>query len=505
MRNPAFQGIFASAILAVIGGSAVVLGFGKVDAAAPTPPAVVTCADARRPVNNVPTPTRIDATCAVIPTDFVGIGDTEPPLDIYSWLTFLAVNWPVNSSTCTPLATANILTASPNPTWMTYLSSDDVFVAAPSTPSPWCSSPVVSGRSRQAAHLPAGVQALARTYFSSHPTGKLMYLHHDSKGHALAATLRLQAALGVRNTRLTTGAASIDPKVFTEILDATDQPVVDQHGRFERFTVSMDYDEYGYIMKHKLWTFAGEAATGNLSFPTSKTPGATIGAMEFKAGWKVLVPGKDAFSHFFTVPAIVYNDAAGSGPPEYVTVGLVALHITHKTPRQSSWIWSTFEQIDNTNDGPQNANPKSFYNPACGPASCPPNVQTAPTPYVEIGKNGKRNAPTQVVPVVTPGPTTVALNTKFRGLLKNTPWSYYQLVATQWVGGSVRPPSPNPAHLGGVQPTLLGNAVMETYVSPTSSPSMSSFYSCMYCHSLFMQGYYKNFTSDFSLLVSAQQ
>ncbi|HEY0381534.1 MAG TPA: hypothetical protein VGC72_04995 [Candidatus Elarobacter sp.] len=503
MRNPAFQGLVASAILTVIGGTALVLGFGTVDAAAPTPSAAITCADARRPINNVPTPTVIDATCAVIPTDFVGIGDTEPPLDIYSWLTFIAVNWPVNPA-CAPLTAANILTSPPNPTWMTYLSSDDVFVAAPSTPSPWCSSTIVSGRSRPAAQLPARVQALARTYFSSHPSGKLMYLHHDSKGHALAATLRLQAALGVHNTRLTTGAAGIDPNVLNSILDATNQPVVDQNGRFERFTISMNVDEYKYIMKQKLWTFKGEAATGNLSFPTSKTPGATIGAMEFKAGWKVLVPKRDDFSHFFTMPAVVYNDAAGSGPPEYVTVGLVALHITHKTPRQSSWIWTTFEQIDNTNDGPKNANPKSFYNPACAPAKCPPNVQTAPTPYIEIGPNGKRNAPTQIVPFVTPAPTTVAINSKFRGLLKNTPWSYYQLVATQWVGGSVRPPSPNPGHLGGVQPALLGNAVMETYVPPTS-PGMSSTYSCMYCHSLFMQGYYQNFTSDFSLLVNAQQ
>jgi len=51
MRNPIFQGIVASAILTVDGGAAVVPGFSKVDAAAPTPSAAVTCADARRPVN----------------------------------------------------------------------------------------------------------------------------------------------------------------------------------------------------------------------------------------------------------------------------------------------------------------------------------------------------------------------------------------------------------------------------------------------------------------------
>jgi hypothetical protein len=73
MRHAGFQALVVGAILTVIGGAAVVLGFGTVDAAAttPTPHAVITCADARRPVNNVPTPNVIDATCAVIPTDFV--------------------------------------------------------------------------------------------------------------------------------------------------------------------------------------------------------------------------------------------------------------------------------------------------------------------------------------------------------------------------------------------------------------------------------------------------
>ncbi len=516
MQNPAFRGVLAGLFLALIGGAAVVLGFGKVDAAAP-PPTVVTCADAEKPSNVVPVPNRIDATCAVIPTDMNGTGDTQPPVDVYSWLTFLAVNWPVDATTCAPAPTLSILTAPPNPTWLTYLNSDDVFIKAPATPAPWCGGNAPHGGTRhitgaqvsaamregQTAHLPAPVQALARTYFKSHPNGKLLYLHHDSKGHALAAALRAQAALGTPNRFTAASPSPIDPAVLKVILDATDQPVVDQHGRFERFTVSMNYDDYHYIMTNKLWTFAGEQATGNLKFPTAKTPGATVGAMEFKAGWKVLVPGKDTFSHFFTMSAIVYNDGAGSGPPENVTVGLVALHIIHKTARQSSWIWSTFEQIDNDTDGPQDANPKSFYNPACSPASCPPNTQTAPTPYIEVRPGGKYNPPTQVVAFVTPSPMTVTLNAQFRGMLKNTPWWYYQLISTQWSGGSGPIPSPNPAKLGVVQPFLLGNSVMETYVPP--STARSSIYSCMYCHSLFMQGYYKNFTSDFSLMIAAQQ
>ncbi len=518
MRILALPSLLAGAVF-VLGGSAAVLvlpGVGRAGAA--TAPPVITCADAEKPQTIVRAPNRIDQTCAVIPTDFNGTGDTQGPPDIYSWLTFLAVNWPVNATTCMPSTAASILTAPPNPTWLTYLSSDDVFVAT-GTPLPWCGGPQLHGarrltaaqvnaamRARKIAHLPPAVRGLAQRYLAAHPTGTLLYLDHDTKSHALVAALRLQAALGVR-TALHARAGVVSPAVLKEILDATNQPVVDQNGRFERFTISMNFDEYTYITGHRLWTIAGEKATGNLDFPTSKTPGATVGAMEFKAGWKVLVPGKDVASHFFTMPAIVCNQVTNAGlcvQPQQVTVGLVGLHIIHKTVRQPDWVWSTFEQVENVNDVSGNGSMAfSFYNPACAPAKCPPNVQTAPTPYIEVRSGGKRNAPTQVVAGVTPSPAVETLNAQFRGMLKNTPWSYYRLVSTQWTGGSGPQPSPNPAHLGVVQPFQLGNAVLETYVKP--SPSRGSLYSCMYCHSLFMQNYYNNFTSDFSLIVDAKQ
>ncbi len=62
--------------------------------------------------------------------------------------------------------------------------------------------------------------------------------------------------------------------------------------------------------------------------------------MEFKSAWKVLGAG-DTASHFVTASAIIYNDVAGDASPGQnpVTVGLVGLHITHKTSAQTNWIW----------------------------------------------------------------------------------------------------------------------------------------------------------------------
>jgi hypothetical protein len=106
-----------------------------------------------------------------------------------------------------------------------------------------------------------------------------------------------------------------------------------------------------------------------------------------------------------------------------------------------------------------------FNNPSCPASQCPPNVQTAPTPFVELNQDGSpRNKPVQVV---QQSPTTAAaLNTTFQGLLKGTPWAYYQLISTQWQGGSGPP----------TKPPQLGNPLLETFVSITSP------YSCLDCH-----------------------
>ncbi len=179
--------------------------------------------------------------------------------------------------------------------------------------------------------------------------------------------------------------------------------------------------------------------------------------MEFKAAWKVLGANDDP-SHFFTQQAIVYNDVDGtlSPGPNPVTVGLVGLHITHKTvSKASQWIWSTFVQTDNM---------QSFNNPNCPPSQCPPNVETAPTPYVELDPSGKPlNKPVQIVPIIKT--TASTLNTAFQGLLANTPWAHYALLSTQWSGEQA-----------GFHPPQLGNPVLETFVAQTQP------YSCMGCH-----------------------
>lgn len=432
--------------------------------------ATVTCANAAnfQGAGPAPVPTTIDSTCAALPYTPGSAqslnSNGQQKADVFGWLSFVALNWPVNSATCTPDTSSSILTNPNNPTWLTYIDSDAVYNGK--NPAPWCSSGGGGG-------LKAGQTALADSYpaavkklLAEHPDVHLV-LAHDAKSHELISQLQLL------------GATPNGP--MKDILQATGQPLVDQNGRFARFTVSLNKDEYDYILANKLYTIPGQKATPNINFPMGSSS-SSVGAIELKAAWKVLGAGDDP-SHFFTQQAIVYNNAKGapSPGPNPVTVGLVGLHIAHKAQGQAVWAWSTFEQIENTT--------KSFYNPNCQPAgskSCTPNTPTATASSNELGPDGKPlNAPVQVVPYIKP--TTPALNTSFQALLTGTPFQYYELIGTQWSNGAI-----------GVAPVLFGSAVQETFV-PFNSQGP---YSCIACHN-FATASPVGQKSDMSFLVSA--
>jgi hypothetical protein len=452
-------------------------------AAAAAAPAINCAASESSKDQFPPVPNTIDGTCAVIPLDMNGT-PLQGNADLYAWLTFLAVNWPVNAATCSANAQANILTAPPNPTWLSFLSNEAVFVAAGSPPK-WCYAPskapaaaagayfasadaaLSAQRAGKLALLPPKVRALAE----QHPEVR-MFLHNNAKAQDLISTAKLSAA-------------NVSPG-FKGILEATGDPLTDQNGRFVRYTINLGQDEYNYILQKSLWKKSGQLATGDLSFPFSgMSSPKELGAMEFKAAWKVL-GANDVPSHFFTTLAIVYNDESGSPSPgrNPVTVGLVGLHVTHKTKKQHKWLWATFEQVENET--------RSFYNPSCPASQCPPNVETAKgPPYVELDpKTGRPlNKPVQVVSVPASQPTSPQLNTQFQVLLRNTPWAYYRLISTQWVGNLGTAP----------KPALLGNPVLETFVAKTKP------YSCLNCHQDFAHDHPGGFKSDFSFAINAKQ
>ena len=439
---------------------------------ASTAPGAVTCAAAANPTSDggggptsvaavpVPVPTAIDSTCAQSPYTLGSAKflNTEGQLkaDIYSWLTFVSLNWPVNPATCTPDTNISILKHPNNPTWLTYLNDDSVYTSG--DPAAWCQSglPRTATNAKPAlfAEHPKLTGAAAKLA-QEHPEVTLV-LMHNSKGHEMISTVNM---LGAKS-----------PDKLKPILQSTELPLVDQNGRFVRYSISMNKEEYDYVVQQKLYTASGQKATPDIAFPSSSEPtpvGPTqLGAMEIKAAWKVLNPAEKASGRYFMQQAIVYNDASGNtlAPGENpVTVGLVGLHIAHKVGGQPQWVWSTFEQIDN--------NTASFFNPNCKPTignhNCELNTPTANATSSELGPTGAPlNAPAQVtelIPRTNPG-----TDAQFQALLAGTPWQFFRLDGTQWSNGAI-----------GSSPRQIGNSVQETFVTLDGKRGP---YSCIACH-----------------------
>jgi hypothetical protein len=398
-----------------------------------------------------PPPTSITPALATVPPNFAGI-PAQTNFDLYSWLTFVALNWPADPLTCGPDLDKSILNGTGPVVWEKYLSDSDVFVAPGSQPMSWCYASDPAQVRTKVSRLPEKVRAL------SERTGVTRFLHMNSKTSRAVA------------------------QKFPIIDEAVGGVLTDQNGRFVRYEIHLNEDEYKYVLGSNLWSKAGQGTfTGKVNFPAGPTVTyGPVGAMEVKAAWKVLGKG-DVPTHFYTIQAIVYNDDTGdpSPGPNPVTLGLVGLHITHKTVSQTNWIWSTFEQVENTTT--------SFYNPNCPAAQCPPNTQTAKKPYTELGPNGQPlNAPVQVTRVTPIESSAPPLNQTFQNLLKGSVWANYQLVGTQWAGEA----GPNP------KPQTLANVTLETYIQPSSS--------CMGCHSAATLAA-GNTPADFSFLLGEAQ
>jgi len=380
--------------------------------------------------------------------------------DFVSWETFVALNWPANTKTCGADLTKTILSGQGPVVWETYLTDSDVFVKNPKTskPAPWCGgAPGMLGLSAQAQKL-------------SKDTG----------------VTRIFSLLSKFSPKLTAGIHGIQ-----EVGGA----LTDKNGRFVRYEIRMNQDEYNYILKTNLWNKAGQAGK-TIAFPEGQTSFGPVGAMEIKAAWKVLGAGDDP-TKFYTIQGIVFNNSAGAKSPgkNPVTLGLVGLHILHKAKGQGKWLWSTFEQNDNLT---------SFSYPN-GKA----NVQTAKQPYTELDPTGKPiNLPVNVVRINPIENAATEMNAGYQKLLAGSVWANYSLVATQWAG-----------NLGGLpKPPYMANTVIETYTQgpkPPSdgpipypspgyqpfSPSASS--SCMKCHSVAKTA--QNTNADFSFLLGNAQ
>ncbi|HEY8184946.1 MAG TPA: hypothetical protein VIF64_02695 [Pyrinomonadaceae bacterium] len=427
----------AIVVVAIFGSACQTRPAGPGNTNAASPLVVATATPAQSPLSpDIPG----DADFSDLP-DKPTIGQIQHDFDVFSWKSFVALNWsPDRSQIIGSSADGD------NPTvWGTYIESYEVFLPDGKAPS-WDSREV-----------PPICQPTADA----------------SKGNLPVFRMTMKVSDQVLN--------------FSQQAFGTG-PLIDQRGEYVRYSINLNQDAFNYILNNKLYSKEGQRNFTNVNFPIAATPSptpasssanspATVGSIVLKSAWRILDPTQgDVVSRYHKIDAYVYTPAAANPPTkascERKTLGLVGLHIAHKTASAPQWVWSTFEQVDNVAVGPNapaGLKP-SFFNPDC--KNCRIN-KPPPKPW----NPNVKTTPSQITRILPIDDATNKLNAEWQGLLagvnKNSVWQYYQLVSTQWPANPSRSPTGDPA------PQFLANAAIETYIQG-KVPNVSS--SCIACH-----------------------
>lgn len=369
-----------------------------------------------------------------------GAAGLQPSMDTMSWETLIALAWPASSTqNGVPDRNNQIGGIPPDPeggsgkpagptVFESFKASEDIFLNPPLKPSGFNQPQRIPG--------PCLLQ-----------------------GASLAAHSKIM----VRPTSI--GAT------MNEVFEAfTNSPLIDQNGQYAWYEVRLDETEFNFIVNNQYYISTKQPPMIS-NFPAGSNTGKEAGSFHVKAAWKIMGANDDK-TRFYTTIAFTYDPKAKQ-PCRRQTMGLVGLHIAHKTQSRPQWVWSTFEQVDNDpTKGIAPTQPRySFNNPAC--KACPVNQQTT------LGST----TPVQVLRITAIPPDKVALNAQYHQALtsinsKNV-WQYYDLVDTQW------PAEPTKKPLGNPIPAFLANSVLETFfqgptvgpVSPKNPP-----HGCINCH-----------------------
>lgn len=372
----------------------------------------------------------------------------QPQFDQLSWQTFVAMNWPALPNG-TPNRSRQIGQDKDNPTvWETWRESSTIFLPNGVPPAPW-GTPAATSQP-----VPAACRAL------------------------LQPGVRLLVQVGKK------------PGILTEAIQPFGTgPLIDQQGRYARFEILVNQSIFDTIFNQKLYSKQAQQSAGVAVFECGNTTTKSVGAIMVKAAWKLLSAEEKASKRFHSVQAVVYTPASQVPPIsekwELTTVGLVGLHVVHKTAGSPQWIWSTFEHVDNcpTDGIPADHPHYNFYRKgdAAMPINTPPDRPWDPNAIEPVGRRS------QIVRLIPIDPPTQTLNRRWQTALRAvnpaSVWQYYQLVGTQWPAAPAKGcdvASTAPANMSGAPaPQFLGNTTLESYIQGKTSNVSSS---CIECH-----------------------
>lgn len=260
----------------------------------------------------------------------------------------------------------------------------------------------------------------------------------------------------------------------------------------------MNEDEFNYIVNNGLYNAATQQTfvqSPGINLPDGTAATAAygpLGSIETKAAWIELPNNVDWPRFKISRANVSYPPAKPGGPPivrKNVVVGLVGLHIIHKTALGQQFIWATFEHRENCPDKDQVASgklnpPYTYYNPKCNPATDHYKCVANANPATYNGGKNPYTAPIQVVratPIASrPNDDVKSLNEFVWSLLSaDSVYRNYELVNTLWSNQNT--PIAAGAHVplfaGQLSPgpsqEPVSNTMLETYVQSLT---------CLDCH-----------------------
>jgi hypothetical protein len=383
----------------------------------------------------------------------VSIDAFQPDFDVYSWNTFIALNWPPGPDGIGDPKQTIGKNGDNDTVWEHYRDVRDVFLPGGKKPT-WNGPP-----------LPVP------------PEGKNLY---KPGMHVLTQVGKTPNVLTDFSQPFNTG------------------PIIDQNGIYTRFEILINRSMFDYIVSNSLYSKAGQKvftppvkfACGSL--PANGRPGVE-GAIMVKTSWKVIDPSEKARYH--SEQALVCSPASTN--PSYPakcsvqTMGMVGFHIAHKTQDASQWLWSTFEQVDNvpTEDDVKSGKLKAkynYYDPKCPLATCPVNA-IPPRPWdptkvssfhSQVVRNNLFNLPIYAASAAARNADGQKL---LAGVNPKSVWQYYELISTMWPTNPGKCAAVPGDPLGTPAPTFMANTTLETYIQRTPpQPNVTS--QCIECH-----------------------
>lgn len=290
---------------------------------------------------------------------------------------------------------------------------------------------------------------------------------------------------------------SLDDKM-NEIFQAEGTWLTDQNGNVVWYEVRLSPTESEFIRQNRLYnydTLAAYATAHNGVWLPNES-------IEVKASWKLIDSSDlETAKPYYKisqamVPTLLGFDADKQpilGDYQVQYLGLVGLHIIRKTSNTPQFTWMTFEHIHNapTEGAVDSTIAYNFYNKS---STATPNQ----SPKVGIDNI---HTPVQVMRVAVNAITNdiKTLNDQVHAMIHqnnpNSVWQYYQLINVQWTQSPVSDRANNktvPLQTGGINPSNIANATMETYAQTTQ---------CMSCHQ-YSSVYQSSLPTDYSFVFS---